>query len=248
MKSKLFLLKKNKVFFAGFFLLILFVLFFKSEDQSIKKARFVDLNIEVDKKNENSLCAFKGDLISNDPIGDLYLKKGDYIVLRRNVEMYSWSEKWGETLDNGVKFFSYEREWTKRPSNSSRFKERDSYVNPVKSLEDKVVYSKNVFLNDYKLDVSELEFFPYGRVELNKNDVVLLDNFILGDNYYLYKGTGSLDNPEIGDLRISYSAINNTINNLNIYGSVEVDKKMIIPYYSKKGGKIFVASFKDRND
>ncbi len=246
--SKIIVIFITIILFSASLFLFFWTLEKNNISRAIKKSIQIDLTKELNNNIDESLVSVSGVLKADDPFGDLYLKKGNYVVLRRNVEMYSWRELWEAEGEGGIKFFSYEKEWTKRPDDSSRFKIRGKHINPKKEIDDKVFYSENAYLEGYQVNVFELDFLEYEKVKLTKGNVVLLNGYNLINQEYLYKGSGSLANPRIGDLRMSYLAIKSPSCDINIIGRFGNDSQTIYPYYLKDKTKIYIASFGSNNE
>lgn len=221
------------LFFASFFVLYW-------NEGRIDFSEIAKTAIEISSTAPNSaaqgkLVSTTGTVTSSQKLGDyLFVKRGDYIVLDRRVEMYAWDEEQKtETkkslIDNSetkTTTYTYHKEWTSNPDNSSSFKYSESHKNPRKEV-DGFHYTYRVPGSDrviqhvipeqiYKVPDAKVGIFRLNMPEINVSslpDLTLqrqnleLDESISLDENYLYAGTSSLSNPQIGDLRIFYKAL-----------------------------------------
>lgn len=184
--------------------LVSFVVLFNTEgrtDYSI----VAEKSALAGKNGGNDFVYVTGELQTGTQISDEYLNKGDYVALKRNVEMFSWIEK-VETDDNDVKYYKYETGWVSEPANSMDFNEKREHENYILEIENTTIYSDKAFVGDYQVDPNKVRLPAYENLPLDK-DMVNLDSYSVLFDDYLFRGYGTLQEPEVGDVRISYSVV-----------------------------------------
>ncbi|MBI5411810.1 TMEM43 family protein [Candidatus Peregrinibacteria bacterium] len=170
----------------------------------------------------NTNAALNGQLVSatgifdsQETIGDgLFLKPDKFIGADRVVEMYAWTEKEESKSKTNVggsetteTTYTYEKEWTDDPENSSEFKYPEGHVNPQKTLKDSSDRAKTATLGVYSVDMASVELPDFESLELTTGNTTLSQGAVLASQDYLYipkTKTSSFDIPEVGDLRVSY--------------------------------------------
>ena len=237
--------------FAGSF----FVLWFNEGRVDISKIAKLSIPVDsnfIDEKAEGKFVSVTGQLESNQMIGDpSFLKPGPYIKLVREVEMYAWVEKkktktekkvGGE--EERVTTYNYVQEWTSHPKDSSSFRYPGGHTNPPMTLKE-----ENFFADAAKVGV--YEFSPRGAdlpslisIPLDRENVILTGNARLEGNY-IFIGQGTLTNPQIGDLRISFKGVK-TGQNVTLFGKLENGK--VVPYYHNGKTKLYRVLSGSRDD
>lgn len=142
----------------------------------------------------------------------------DAIRLIRDVAMYQWKEEHkSETRKNAggseetVTTYSYLKEWSGRPIDSTKFKQPGLHENPPMSIGDRDAVSRDATLGAFRLSDrairsfntdARLELDPSiagaARTKMNRPAVVQAGHLYLSDN------PGS---PRIGDYRIGYRIV-----------------------------------------
>ncbi len=185
--------------------LVSFVVLFNTEgrtDYSIVANKAVNATAA----GGNDFVYVTGELKSEGRIGDEYIAEGDYVALKRNVEMYAWEED-VETDDNDVKYYTYETAWVSEPADSEDFNDARGHENYPMEIKNLTVFADKAFVGDYQVDPNKVRWPGYDKVSLNE-EMVYLDDFSQVADDYLFRGYGTLQEPEVGDVRISYSAVN----------------------------------------
>lgn len=171
---------------------------------------------------EDQLVVTTGDITATSLLGDLYLKEGDYVYLRRDVEVYAWDEEVQTDKNDDTKTYSYKKVWTSSPEDSSKFKQTE-HMNISPLVEDESFIADGVKVGVYEVDLDKMTLPSLETVKLSDENVLpggrMLDEYeeyferiedipaeVSGD--YIYKGFGTVEAPEIGDVRIKYSALN----------------------------------------
>ncbi|MBU0731993.1 TMEM43 family protein [Patescibacteria group bacterium] len=134
---------------------------------------------------EGKLVSVSGTMESEKKFGGEYLRPDDFIVLQRTAEMYSYDSN-GETS------------WQEFPP--------DIPENPKKSIDNYIKYAKDAHVGVYTIDVEHAWMPSLEDYPLNEDNAILGKNMALKDGY-IYQGQQSVNNPEIGDMRLNYQGI-----------------------------------------
>lgn len=144
-----------------------FVLLFWNEgrvDMSLiaKKAEPIS-STEMNTTLENKLVYTTGTLTTDSMIGDgMYLKEGNYVSVKRTVEMYAWEEeaeakaekKLGGSEETTTTY-TYGKDWTNSPAKSSKFKKPEGHANPSLGIEGGVNTISSARVGVYSIDPSK---------------------------------------------------------------------------------------------
>lgn len=203
----------------------------------------------VDRSADGKLIAATGVLDSAEQLGDPeYLKPGRYIQLSRDVEMYAWVEHTkSETKKNvggsetTTTEYTYAKEWTSSPRESSNFKVPGGHENPAMPLEDQTVTVQTAKVGAYSIDPGRIDLPGRSRVQLNTDNVVRGAARL--ESNYLFLGKGSLQQPQVGDVRLSYTALPAGIE-VTAFGQADGDK--IVPYLHRGKDTLYSAYQGDR--
>lgn len=194
----------------------------------------------------NQLISTTDVLKSDEKIGDTFLKKGNYISIERNVEMYAWQEETQSKSQKNIggsetteTTYTYKKEWTSNPDNSSNFKKIEGHQNPQMTLNNNSIKVINAEIGMYDVDMNQLTLPQHKNIQLNNNNVILENDLKLANDQYLFKGSGSINSPEIGAIRVSYSVIHNPLDTATIFGKLDTTNQKISPYYGTKNTKLY---------
>ncbi|MBI2341060.1 MAG: TMEM43 family protein [Deltaproteobacteria bacterium] len=150
------------------------------------------------------------------------------LQLERNVQMYAWDEdvKTEERGEEEIKTYTYTKEWTSFPSNSSNFNTPGGHENPPMTVNDESFKIQNATVGELAFDAGNAEFYELSDMSLEQNqtagDFQGRKTVLSAGGKYLYlpllasaqspessPQSGSvaapLASPQIGDLRISYA-------------------------------------------
>jgi hypothetical protein len=167
----------------------------------------------VDATAEGKLVSGSGVVTSAETLGDdVYLRDGKYLAVDRSVEMYAWVEKKTEKSQTNVggsetttTTYDYVMEWTDSPMAASEMQYPDEHQNPTLSIE-----NESFAVNTLKvgaLDVAGTVDLPSTEgLALTKDLVSLSGGATLSGNY-VFRGTGTMTAPKVGDIRVSYSVL-----------------------------------------
>lgn len=209
--------KSGSGFLAGLvFLFIGVSILWNNEERTVKtqkaineaKKVYIDVKSNrIDKKNEGKLVATKGKLSTKE---DTILKDKKYgisvnaIKMKRNVEMYQWDEDC-ETDDNDNTKCTYKKVWSDTLIDSEDFQE-SGHENPTSFSVDSDEYvADEVKLGEYILPEELVKKLKYNKKkdseELTNEYNNSSEKIIVSDRYLT---DVKEDNPEIGNIRISY--------------------------------------------
>jgi len=160
---------------------------------------------------ENKPILIYGDIEPINPLEDtIFGVKSDALVLEREVEMYQWVEhksskdekQLGGSTET-VTTYDYEKEWKSYEEDSVSFRYPENHHNPIMQYKSKS-FSTDANLGDFYLSENVVSML---RNSSSYTGLSTMPDTILGmSNHksFLYKGN-DVENPEIGDLKISYS-------------------------------------------
>lgn len=110
-------------------------------DQAFRKALEIDPVIP-DPSNNGRIVIAAGTLRGSEPIGDEFIKAGDYVILQRNVEMLQWTE----TFPRGGNEPEYRIQWVQGQVNFFAFQQPQGHENPLLTVDaEKLVALKPSF-------------------------------------------------------------------------------------------------------
>jgi hypothetical protein len=168
----------------------------------------------ADPAAEGKLVHVSGNLTLSAPAKDPVFNASGHNLLRlqRNVEMYQWKEEEHSTSHESVggtktteKTYTYRQEWSSLPINSGAFKHPEGHQNPALPIRSETFNSDDVKLGAYRLGGPVLEklgdFKPFTPEQSAATEGYRRD----GDSYF--RGSGSVGAPTVGDVKVSFGAI-----------------------------------------
>lgn len=204
---------------GGFvFLLLGVVLLWWNEGNNVKNLKttaemedsYIDIKSnKVDSKNEGKLVATHGKLLNEkeltDDIFGITIKTP---IMKRTVEVYQWKET-SNTDDNGNTTYSYNKDWSERLIDSSEF-HNAGHDNPSSKLyDDKTFTSDDVKVGAFSLSSEQVNMLSTKEKFTNFNQETIDSlNLKISNNYIT--NSEDLENPNIGDVRITFTFNNST--------------------------------------
>ena len=171
-------------------------------------------------ENNGKLVYITGEIQTKDTLTDqLFGVKENVLRLKRNVEMYQWSEysesKKKKKIGGGEETtvtYKYKQIWSSSLINSSNFKTIEGHQNPATiSFANYDNLSPTATLGDFTLPNSLKNGLNSFRVHtINKLDTTLLPaGKIINDgvNSFVYVGSGAIGSPLVGDLKIDFKTV-----------------------------------------
>ena len=243
--------KKTGGFLGGFIILIIgIVILWNNEGRVVKTQNaineatksYVDVSSKkINSKYEGKLIATTGKINISESTKVEDSKFGISVnatKLQRNVEMFQWVEDCEED-ENETKSCTYEKEWSDKLIDSKKFN-KSEYNNPssMKYENNEFITSEDVKVGAYVLPERLLEDLSYNK-ELNYEALSeqydnKVEGYVLNEKYIT--NSKDIENPEIGDIRISYKYAGN--GEVSIMGVQRDDT--ITAFTAKKGKSIFV--------
>ncbi len=198
----------------------------------------------ADSSLEGKLVATYGALSSNQLLGDgQYLKPGRSIVLRRLAEMFSWAEEksskskqemgGSETTETT---YSYKKKWAEKPADSSAFRYPAGHENPAFGIESEEYKVSEARVGLFDFDPSMITFPSLTNLQLSAQKLNLPAKVKLVSKRYLFSGKGSINAPEIGDIRISYFSLPEA-SKVTAFGKLA--QNSIVPFLDSKGTRLY---------
>lgn len=171
--------------------------------------------VDVSAAQDGDFVWVTGEVTGSEPLGDdLYLDAGDYLLVERIVEMYAWVEKTEESSSTNVggsetttTTYDYVKEWTHDPKNAGEFEYPENHSNPNLAVLANEFVVRTVTVDGYTLDGRSLEFPLKSSLSLTKEIVSLSAGAELATSEFVFLGSGTLSNPALGDVRISYRVV-----------------------------------------
>ncbi|MBL8890801.1 MAG: TMEM43 family protein [Planctomycetaceae bacterium] len=138
--------------------------------------------------------------------------------LQRQVEVYHWHEESQQgqsgTSSNNQRrsVVQYEKKWTRKPVDSSKFEQPQQHLNPMPRYEEQTFDAARVQVGVYELsETLKSAISNWTDVSLDSDTIILgmpddRWEFFSGDQKQLYYSEtgGSMSSPQIGDLRIRF--------------------------------------------
>jgi hypothetical protein len=204
----------------------------------------------VDQSAEGKQVAVAGTLASDQLLGDTpYFQPGAYIQLNRNAEMYAWVEKKESETKKEVggssttkTTYTYEKQWTSSPENSNSFEVSAGHTNPSMAVKSDTFVVSSAKVGVYSIDPAEISLPSAAEIKLNADNTAGADNQKLAGTY-LFMGTGSIDNPQLGDIRISYRGVPAGIN-VTAFGKQQ--GSALVPYVTRNNDRLYRVFQTDR--
>lgn len=185
------------------------VLFFNEGRVDLSKVAKKSISVSSDSvnpSNDGELVAVSGVLRSSEQLGDEgLLAAGDYLQLSRKAEMFAWDETKESDEDSSVDRYSYNTEWTTSPENSNNFNNPNGHFNPPMPYDQAEFTVSNATVGEYGVNTNSLFFMNQEVLPLS--DSMVLEGKSFGEHIFI--GSGSLEQPEVGDIRIQYTAYPN---------------------------------------
>jgi hypothetical protein len=189
------------------------VLWYGEGVQDLSKIASKAVQVDATQPNaasEGGFISVTGTLGTNAQLGDdPYLMDGDYVSLERVVEMYAWKETSNsstveDTVGGGsttTTTYTYSKEWTRSPDQSSSFEEPYGHENPAKVLEDATITADYATIDSFELNPQSMQL-PDG--EKITPTAVELPNGYVQTGSYIFSSETAATQPLVGDIRISY--------------------------------------------
>ena len=181
-------------------------------DYMTKNAIEVSTDI-INRDNDNKLIHVSGKAFTDATLTDGIITIPSAFALTRNVEMYQWQENvQTETKDEvgggttETKTYSYEKVWSSERIDSEDFK-KSGHNNPKFPVQSADFYAERGKLGEYNLTTKQAKAM---------NDFLGYTNLPQKEEYKIFESTyykgSNPENPNIGDIRISYEYVPSGVN------------------------------------
>jgi len=194
-------------------------------------------SVSTDTSLTNKLISTTGVVNSDQTIGDnLFLNQDKYIAIQRKVEMYAWiEEKQTKTTKNTggsettETTYNYVKGWTGNPGYPSDFKYPQGHENPTEAINDSLIKVQSAAVGAYSFDPGSVTLPESPKLSLDSQNINLSQNAVLANDTYLFvpkSATGTYENPGLGDLRVSYTALKTGFTG-TIFGNLSSDGTIV---------------------
>lgn len=204
----------------------------------------------VDGGTDGTFVAVTGNMVSGEQIGDApYLKPGAYLKLERRAEMFAWQEKESSKTEKELgggstttTTYEYVKGWTSSPESSSSFEYPQGHTNPSQKIKSEDWTVADASIGAYRVETSKLEMPGTSKLNLS-SEVLTPDQERRLSGEYIFIGSGTPNNPEVGDIRIQYYAVpNNTL----VTGFGTQRGSDLVPYTYRGESQLYRAIAGDR--
>lgn len=158
-----------------------------------------------------------GPVTSTEPLGDPeFVMPGPYVSLRREVEQFAWIESQSSNSRSNTggstttqTTYTYATGWTATPQPSSGFRVPEGHANPPMAVQSARFVVPRAAVGAWNIDLSHVEFehgtvLPPTTLQRTGRGASFVP---AGD--YLFGGSGTPDAPQLGDLRVRFTAVRN---------------------------------------
>ncbi|MFZ2682208.1 MAG: TMEM43 family protein [Patescibacteria group bacterium] len=185
-----------------------------------KKAVVIEAsNVAANTGADGTLVSATGTVTADTLIGDdLFLKPGPFYSVSRNVEVFAWVETSTSTTKNNTggsstteTTYSYKKEWTNSPADSSKFHVPEGHTNVMADISDASKTVPTAMLEQYNFSPQAAKAPAPTQLSLQAANLSLTSNASLVDGttfiFVRNSTTGTYSAPELGDVRVSYSTL-----------------------------------------
>ena len=216
----------------------------------------------VDTSADGKFVSVTDELVTTETLDDDYLIPGKYLTLNRSVEMYAWVETTEEETEENLggsetttTTYEYDTEWVGSPENSSSFKISEGHTNPNKTIEDVNKKVNSAKVGAYNIDMEKIDLPSASSITLTDENTLLLEEPEIYEQQwqwyeyessptetlsgnYIYIGYGTPTNPEVGDIRISYTALSSGV---DVTTFAKLDGADLVTFVDDDSNKLYRA-------
>lgn len=207
------------------------------------KADHVSSTEIADTSLEGALVSTTGEVTADELVGDLYLEDGEYLLVERHVEMYAWVEEEEERTETNLggsetttTTYTYTKEWTSNPRSTSEFADPEGHTNPGMTIKANEVQVGRFMVGAYGVDAGTVELPAADPLVLTEENTVLAAGAELASDEFVFLGTGTLAEPILGDIRVSYHVVPTGFTG-TVFGKLSGDD--VTMYVNEDGDKLF---------
>jgi len=205
-----------------------------------------EMNTDVELESE--LVSATGILETEELLSDdLFLVPNNYLKVQRMVEVYSWVEKTSTKSEEKLggseeteTTYTYAKEWVSNPAESADFKIPAGHENSPKPIEDLTKTADTASLGVYSVDPKSLAMPGAELLGLSEENTQFTEESTaeLAGTKYIFNGFGTISQPEVGDVRISYKVVESG-QDVIVFGKLSNDS--ILPFLDKEGNTLYRA-------
>ena len=188
---------------------------------------------------EGKLVSITGELKPDGTLADPDFLK--WTRLRREVEQFAWVEskatKTEKKLGGGsqeITTYTYDQKWTQSPRDADDFAHPEGHANPKLDVSGRTFYAPHANVGLYGFAPEDIELPPARPITLTAE--LLASSAFKKTGDYLYRGKGSADAPRLGDVRVSFSALESG-RRVTAYGQRQGTS--IVPYLHEGKDKLY---------
>lgn len=197
----------------------------------------------VSAQTEGQQVAVAGTLSADELLGDPpYFAAGAYVQLERKVEMFAWVEQKSTDThkDAGgssttTTTYTYDKQWTSSPEDSQSFEHAQGHTNPSLPVPSTTLVVSSARVGVYTINPADITLPTTRDINLNNEIVMTSGNRRLAGNYIVL-GRGSLDTPQLGDIRISYSGVSA---NTQAIAFGKQQGTALVPYLTRQNDRLY---------
>lgn len=239
-KVSIFIYHSGIYFYAFIFIIIGMVVNEISTETDLHKSIKTSKQYQVDNEyKENSLIHLTDIVTSQGTIGDneYIFDLKEIIILKKTVEMYQWKYRY-----RGQHQSRYEKDWYPTYINTNH----KVYTNPKtnRTLGVFYYYPKSVHIGNVELPIQNFKADSYIQFQL-KDSVKDERN-----RQYIFLGGGTINSPDIGDIRIRYQGYES--NQMSTVFAISSKNKLLFKdnqqYTSFYGTSLFQTLYKGNID
>ncbi len=170
-------------------------------DQAFIRAVKIDPNAPDPSKN-GSIVIAPGTLNGSGSIGDEFVKPGDYVILKRNVEMLQWRE----SFPRGSTDPEYRIEWVAGQVNFFGFQQPQGHENPLLTVSPETFVAPNPRFSGFDGSRIVSTMSPKEVLSLTPEVLAKSGQEIVDDKIVIRRNLGAAA-LGIGDMRVWYTVV-----------------------------------------
>lgn len=226
--------------FVGVIILVIASVFLFRNEGSIDLSEYAVKAMELfgteDLVNlDGQFVSLTGEVTVDEVLEDEYVRYKEALILRREVETYAWVEdKETDTKSNTggssttTTNYTYSKKWVTKVPDWTSFKEPEGHENVYNEYDFGSTEADSFGLLGLEVDTFGLRM-PSADKNVTAEVELLTDDFVLrGD--YLFNGVGTLEDPQVGDARVTYMALD-PLANATLFGKWTAGTETVEPYY-----------------
>ena len=152
--------------------------------------------------NNGKIVVAAGTLSGGSPIGDEFIKPGDYVILQRNVEMLQWKE----SFPRGSTEPEYRVDWVQGQVNFFGFQQPQGHENPLLTVNPETIVASNPRFSGFDGARIVASMVPREALELTPEVLAKSGQEIVENKIVIRRNLGGVAHA-IGDMRVWYTVV-----------------------------------------